>query len=171
LLAAARGAIEAHLCGRPAPARAATPAAELRRGAFVTLECGGELRGCIGRVETNRPLAELVPAMALAAALEDPRFEPMRAEEVMVLRVEVSVLTEPALLTPVVPAHIIIGQDGLIVRRDGRQGLLLPQVAQEWGWNPEAFLEATCFKAGLRAAAWRDATTEVLTFQADVFGE
>lgn len=171
MLAAARGAIEAHLCGRPAPARAATPAAEERRGAFVTLECRGELRGCIGRVETHRPLAELVPAMALAAALEDPRFAPMRAEDVAALRVEVSVLTEPTPLAPADPARIVIGRDGLIVRRDGRQGLLLPQVAQEWGWNPETFLEATCRKAGLHAAAWRDATTEVLTFQADVFGD
>jgi AmmeMemoRadiSam system protein A len=171
LLAAARGAIEARLCGRSAPAVAATPAAGERRGVFVTLECSGELRGCIGRVEVTQPLAELVPAMALAAALEDPRFEPLRATEVAALRVEVSVLTAPVLLTPVDPAAIVIGRDGLIVRRGARQGLLLPQVAREWSWNPQAFLEATCRKAGLGATAWRDTGTEVLTFQAEVFGE
>jgi uncharacterized protein (TIGR00296 family) len=75
------------------------------------------------------------------------------------------------LLTPVDPAAIVIGRDGLIVRRGARQGLLLPQVAREWSWNPQAFLEATCRKAGLGATAWRDTGTEVLTFQAEVFGE
>ena len=138
---------------------------------FVTLERDGELRGCIGRVETNQPLAELVPAMALAAALEDPRFEPVRAAEVAALRLELSVLTAPVPLAPVDPAAIVIGRDGLIVRRGARQGLLLPQVAREWSWNAQAFLEATCRKAGLGATAWRDAKTEVLTFQAEVFGE
>lgn len=171
MLAAARGAIEARLCGRPASPAVATPATRERRGAFVTLECGGELRGCIGRVESMQPLAELVPAMALAAALEDPRFEPLRATEVAALRVEVSVLTAPLPLAPVDPARIVIGRDGLIVRCAGRQGLLLPQVATAWGWNPQAFLEATCRKAGLGVAAWRDTGTEVLTFQAEVFGE
>ncbi len=138
---------------------------------FVTLECDGELRGCIGRVETSRPLAELVPAMALAAALEDPRFPPLRADEVVTLRVEVSVLTQPTAVAPPDPAHIVIGRDGLIVRGAGRQALLLPQVAPEWGWNPQAFLEAACRKAGLPASAWREVGTEVLTFQAEVFGE
>jgi len=171
LLAAARGAIETRLCGRPAPAAAATPAVRERRGAFVTLECHGELRGCIGRVEATQPLGELVPAMALAAALEDPRFEPVRAADVAALRVEISVLTAPVPLAPADPAAIVIGRDGLIVRRGARQGLLLPQVAREWSWNPQAFLEATCRKAGLGPTAWRDAKTEVLTFQAEVFGE
>jgi uncharacterized protein len=171
LLAAARGAIAARLQGGPAPAVVATPAAGERRGVFVTLERDGELRGCIGRVEAQQPLSELVPAMALAAALEDPRFEPLRAAELARLRVEVSVLTAPVPLAPTDPAAIVIGRDGLIVRRGVRQGLLLPQVATEWGWNPQAFLEATCRKAGLGAGAWRDPGTEVLTFQAEVFGE
>jgi len=109
--------------------------------------------------------------MALAAALEDPRFEPLRATELAALRVEVSVLSPPVALTPADPAAIVIGRDGLIVRRGTRHGLLLPQVAREWGWNPLAFLEATCRKAGLGVAAWRDPGTEVLTFQAEVFGE
>ncbi len=109
--------------------------------------------------------------MALAAALEDPRFEPLRATELAALRVEVSVLSPPVALTPADPAAIVIGRDGLIVRRGTRHGLLLPQVAREWGWNPLTFLEATCRKAGLGVAAWRDPGTEVLTFQAEVFGE
>jgi len=171
LLALARGAIEARLCGRPAPRAAATPMAAERRGAFVTLERAGELRGCIGRVEAQQTLAELVPAMAVAAALEDPRFDPLRAEEVGGVRVEISLLSEPTPLVPPDPQRIVIGRDGLIVRRAKRQGLLLPQVAPTWGWNPEAFLEATCRKAGLPGSAWRDASTEVLTFQAEVFGE
>ncbi|HEY6853814.1 MAG TPA: AmmeMemoRadiSam system protein A [Gemmatimonadales bacterium] len=171
LLAAARGAIEARVCGRPAPPTAEIPAGAQRRGVFVTLERGGELRGCIGRVESRQPLAELVPAMALAAALEDPRFAPVTAAEVAGLRVEVSVLTAPVPLVPADPARIVIGKDGLMVRRGTRQGLLLPQVATEWGWSPQAFLEATCRKAGLGIAAWRDPGTEVLTFQAEVFGE
>lgn len=171
LLAAARGAIEARLCGRPAPPAAAIPGGSQRRGVFVTLERDGELRGCIGRVESRRPLAELVPAMALAAAFEDPRFAPLAAAEVAGVRVEISVLTTPVPLVPPDPARIVIGTDGLIVRRGARQGLLLPQVATAWRWNPQAFLEATCRKAGLGVAAWRDAGTEVLTFQAEVFGE
>ncbi len=109
--------------------------------------------------------------MALAAALEDPRFQPVRAAEVAALRVELSVLSAPVLLAPPDPAAIVIGRDGLIVRRGTRQGLLLPQVAREWSWNPQAFLEATCRKAGLDVTAWREAKTEVLTFQAEVFGE
>lgn len=137
----------------------------------MTLEANGELRGCIGRVEATRPLADLVPAMALAAALEDPRFDPLRVEELAAVRVEISLLTEPTPLVPPDPDRIVIGRDGLIVRRARRQGLLLPQVAPEWGWNPQAFLEATCRKAGLPAGAWRQAGTDVLTFEAEVFGE
>ena len=171
MLALARDAIAARLRGGATAVAVETPAASAQRGVFVTLEAGGELRGCIGRVAATRPLADLVPAMAVAAALEDPRFPPLRAEELAAVRVEISVLTEPTPLVPPDPERIVIGRDGLIVRRARRQGLLLPQVAPEWGWNPQAFLEATCRKAGLPAGAWRQAGTDVLTFEAEVFGE
>jgi len=143
----------------------------LRRGVFVTLERGGALRGCLGRITGDRPLGEIVPAMARAAALEDPRFPPVAPEELHELRVEISVLTTLQLLTSSAVGSIVLGRDGLLVRRRQRSGLLLPQVAPEHGWTTEQFLDATCNKAGLPAKAWREPGTEILTFQADVFAE
>jgi uncharacterized protein (TIGR00296 family) len=111
--------------------------------------------------------------MTVAAAQDDPRFLPVTPEELPGLALEISVLTRPALLLPppADPRSVVIGRDGLIVRRGEHLGLLLPQVATEYHWGPEAFLAATCRKAGLPPDAWQEPDTEVLAFQADVFGE
>jgi AmmeMemoRadiSam system protein A len=171
LLQLARATLRALLCGRASPVVGDGRAARLYRGAFVTLTADGALRGCIGRVVPDRPLAALVRDMAVAAARDDPRFPPVTAEELGGIRLEISVLTAPAALTPVVPELVVIGRDGLIVRRGEAGGVLLPQVAAEHGWGPEVFLAAACRKAGLPAEAWREPETEVLIFQAEVFGE
>jgi AmmeMemoRadiSam system protein A len=156
------------------------PGLRLRRGAFVTLEVGGELRGCLGRVTGDRPLGEVVRAMAAAAAREDPRFPPLEPADLTDLRIEVSVLGPPvALAAAEAIAQIVIGRDGLLVRQgegwgggEGpASGLLLPQVAPEYDWGPEEFLAAVCRKAGLTAEAWREPGVELFTFSADVFGE
>lgn len=145
----------------------------LRRGAFVTLLRHGALRGCIGHVANDRPLGEVVREVAVAAALDDPRFPPVSQDELPGLTIEVSVLTQPVPLasTGMDAPRIEVGRDGLIVRRGPHIGLLLPQVATEYHWGPEAFLAATCRKAGLPPEAWREPDTELLAFQADVFGE
>jgi len=172
LLELARATLDAHLEGRPLPPLAAVPGAALKRGAFVTLTERGALRGCIGHMVADRELGAVVQEMAIAAARDDPRFAPVSREELPSLALEISVLSEPTrLAAPVDAARIVPGRDGLIVRREDLVALLLPQVAPEYHWGPEAFLGAACRKAGLRPDAWREPGTEVFTFQADVFGE
>ena len=171
LLRVARGALEAALAGRAPPPLPDTPAARAQRGVFVTLEADGALRGCVGQPCTDRALGALVREMAVAAARDDPRFPPVSGDELGAVRIAIAVLTEPARLHPVLEEAIAIGRDGLLVRRRGASGLLLPQVASEQRWGPEAFLAAACRKAGLAPDAWREPGTDVFTFQADVFGE
>jgi AmmeMemoRadiSam system protein A len=170
LLAAARAALRRAL-GRGADPTPTGALPAIRRGAFVTLRIGDELRGCLGHITADRPLADLVPGLAVAAAREDPRFPPLAAGELDRVNIEVSVLSTPTAVDPAGPGAIVSGRDGLIVERGRARGLLLPQVAPEQGWGPEAFLDATCEKAGLSAGAWREPGTRVLTFQADVFDE
>ncbi len=136
-------------------------------GAFVTLHRDGALRGCIGSIVGHEPLYLNVCRMARAAAFEDPRFSPVGAEEVDALHVEISVMGP---VTPCPdPAHVEVGRHGLLIRRGGRTGLLLPQVAVEQGWDALTFLEHTCRKAGLEGGCWRVAGTELYWFEALVF--
>ena len=123
-------------------------------GAFVTLKRDGQLRGCIGTLECQRPLAEEIARVAVSAAREDPRFDPVRPAELDDLDVEVSVLGPLEEIDPRDPGAIEIGRHGLVVEQGRRRGLLLPQVAIEWGWDREAFLAQTCKKAGLPADCW-----------------
>src|SRR3989440_5233104 len=172
LLGLARATLDAHLAGRPLPAVCAVPGAALKRGAFVTLTERGALRGCIGHIAPDRELGAVVQEMAVAAARDDPRFAPVTREELGSLALEISVLSEPTRLpAPVDAMRVVVGRDGLMVRRERLVGLLLPQVAHEYHWGPEAFLAAACRKAGLPPEGWREPGTEVFTFQADVFGE
>jgi AmmeMemoRadiSam system protein A len=138
------------------------------RDAFVTLYRGGKLRGCVGQVENPVPLAEAVARAAINSALHDPRFPPVGVEEVASLEIEISVLSP---LEPVAPDAIIAGQHGLLVVRPPFRGLLLPQVAAERRWSGQRLLEETCAKAGLPRDAWRDPTTQVSAFTAEVFSE
>ena len=137
------------------------------RGAFVTLKKHGELRGCIGHIVGNRPLKETIAEMAVAAAFRDPRFPPVKADELNDLEIEISVLTPLERIRDM--KEIQVGVHGIFMKRGGRSGLLLPQVAVEYGWDCGTFLEHTCAKAGLPADAWKDPNTEIYVFSADVF--
>lgn len=136
--------------------------------AFVTLRCNGNLRGCIGRTDGREALAEIVAQCAITAALGDPRFEPLTAEELTALEIEISVLSEP---WPVRPEEIELGTHGLIISRASNRSLLLPQVAAERNWSVTEFMDAACRKAGLQAGAWRDPKTNMFAFTAVVFSE
>lgn len=145
-----------------------------KRGVFVTLYRNGELRGCIGFPYPILPLKEALIKAALSAAFEDPRFLPVRAEEMSRIRVSVTILSEPEKLmcrAEERPDKIEIGKHGIIVRRGIFQGLLLPQVATEYGWDAKTFLTQTCLKAGLPPESWLDEDTEVLIFTGEIFEE
>jgi AmmeMemoRadiSam system protein A len=153
--------------GRRLPAvESLSPLLREKRGTFVTLWLE-ELRGCIGFPYPVKPLAEAVQEAAISAALQDPRFPPVRAEELSSIEIEISVLTPPR---PIEPSQIQIGVHGLIITRGNRSGLLLPQVAIEYRWDSATFLEQTCLKAGLPATAWKE-KANLFSFEAQVFSE
>ncbi len=137
-------------------------------GAFVTLHRRGRLRGCIGQIGAPRPLIPLIAYCARAAALEDPRFRPVEPHELPEIEIELSILSA---LEAIAPERIEIGKHGLMVTCGARRGLLLPQVASQYGWNVVRFLDETCLKAGLRPGAWRDAGARIEAFTAEVFSE
>ncbi|WP_319470880.1 AmmeMemoRadiSam system protein A [uncultured Pseudodesulfovibrio sp.] len=136
-------------------------------GAFVTLKLGGNLRGCIGNVQGSGELFRTVWNMARSAAFEDPRFPPLHENEFQAIDYEISILS-PIDVCPN-PELVEIGRHGLIMSREGRSGLLLPQVPVEWKWDRETFLAQTCVKAGLPRDAWRKEGTTILWFEAVVF--
>jgi AmmeMemoRadiSam system protein A len=143
------------------------PAAE---GTFVTIKRRGELRGCLGTLRCDLGLAAEVARCAADAASEDPRFERVCVEELTELSLEVSVLGPLESIDASDHTTIHIGHHGLVVEEGRRRGLLLPQVAIEWGWTVEQFLRQTCIKAGLSPDAWRHGA-RVYRFEAEVFGE
>ena len=173
LLRLARDSIVRHLEGRALP-RIDRPSDALveNRGVFVTVRSSGTLRGCLGRVERSTPLWLGVQEMAVAAASRDRRFSPLEKAELERMRVEISVLSPLLPVTPPgdLPGAIEVGRHGIFLRRGDKTGLLLPQVAVEQGWGAERFLERTCAKAGLPAAAWREGA-EVFLFTCQVLEE
>jgi AmmeMemoRadiSam system protein A len=169
LLGIARGAILAELGLARAPDLPAAGALAEPRGAFVTLHVAGELRGCIGTFRPQGSLAETVARMAVSAAREDPRFLPLREDEIADLGVAVSALSPPVRLDD--RRAVKVGVHGLVVKRGWNRGALLPKVAVEQGWDGETFLARACLKAGLPADAWRAPDTEVEVFEAEEFGE
>jgi AmmeMemoRadiSam system protein A len=169
LLKIARTTLESHVrTGRTPACAPATARLAEKRGAFVTLHKQGELRGCIGYVEAVKPVFQAVSEMAVAASSEDPRFEPVKPEELDDIDVEITVLSP---LRRTTPDSVVVGTHGLVVRKGFRSGLLLPQVPVEQGWNREQFLAHTCRKAGLPVTAWQDKETELSCFTGQVFGE
>jgi AmmeMemoRadiSam system protein A len=140
--------------------------------AFVTWKRDGRLRGCIGSVEPWRPLAEDVEENAVAALLRDPRFAPAQPRDLPKLCVDVSVMTELEEV-PEPLAQLEVGVHGVVVRKGSRSGLLLPQVAPEWGWDVPTLLGQACLKAGLPEDAWRSGSppATVYRFSAEVFGD
>jgi uncharacterized protein len=169
LLGIARGAILAHLGLGPRPALPASGALAVERGAFVTLHVARALRGCIGTFRPQSSLAATVARMAIAAATEDPRFLPIGAADLAELAVSVSALEAPRRLED--PRAVVIGREGLVVRRGLHRGALLPRVALEHDWGVEEFLKHACLKAGLPPRAWEDPEVEIEAFEADEFGE
>jgi uncharacterized protein (TIGR00296 family) len=170
----ARGAIEYAINKKRKPDLDLTPIFREKRGVFVTLTMQGQLRGCIGFPYSVMPLDDAIDHAAVAAALEDPRFPALEARELPCIGVEVTILTVPQPLTsdPVKrPDHVEVGRHGLIVRGMGTSGLLLPQVATEYGWNSTTFLNHTCGKAGLPYQCWQSQRVEVLTFEGQIFHE
>ncbi len=139
-----------------------------RRGVFVTLHVRNRLQGCIGVVEAKEPLGEAIARCAASAAREDPRFAPMKAEQLSELGIEISLLSD---LAPITPESIEIGRHGLLVAHQGRRGLLLPQVAVERKFSRDQFLEETCRKAGLPREAWREPDARVFGFTCEVLRE
>ncbi|HJJ39346.1 MAG TPA: TIGR00296 family protein [Methanocorpusculum sp.] len=142
------------------------------RGVFVTLTAEGNLRGCIGYPYPVLPLSDALKDAAYQAARADPRFYPVEADELAGLDIEVTVLAPPKTLDVPAkerPKHIEIGKHGLIAEYHGYRGLLLPQVAVEWGWTSEEFLDQTCVKAGLPAKTWESDACIVQTFEGQIF--
>lgn len=137
-------------------------------GAFVTLHRRGRLRGCIGRIEPVEPLADVVAHCAAAAAEEDPRFSPLQVDELAELEIEISVLSP---LEIAKPEAVEPGRHGLVVSKGLRRGVLLPQVAMQYKWTRERFLEETCHKGGLETDAWSHPETRIEVFTAEVFSE
>jgi len=154
--------------------RGLPPVFEEKRGVFVTLHKDGDLRGCIGYPLPIMPLGKAIVDSAINACSRDPRFPCVRPTELERIEVEVTILTPPEVYVEPkkrLPELVVIGRDGLIVTRGPYSGLLLPQVAPEWGFDSLEFLSQTCLKAGLSPDAWLDEDTEVQHFQAQIFSE
>jgi len=171
----ARWALAAAAHGQPELGLAQPPvvpgseASEEHRGpAFVTLRIGGELRGCIGTLDTESPWPTSVARAAVSAALHDPRFNPVTEIELAAIELEVSLLGPFVALDD--PFAFRLGLDGLLVTRGMARGLLLPEVAPTFGLDHEAMLAATCAKAGLPPGAWREPGTTVFAFRTAHFG-
>lgn len=171
LLEIAHSSIETYLkTGKKLEVTENDPVLLKQMGAFVTLHEHGDLRGCIGNLIGNQPLYLTVRDMAVEAAVDDPRFSPVQLTELENIEIEISVLSP---LERVDSADKIeLGKHGVLIRRGFNSGVFLPQVATETGWSKEEFLSYLCAqKAGLSASAWKDKSTEIYVFTAEVFSE
>jgi len=144
-------------------------------GIFVTLNHALRLRGCIGFPHPDKKLFDVLIEASIAAAFEDPRFPPVKSEELDQITFEVTVLTQPEeihVLDPkTYPSEIKVGRDGLIIKNGFNSGLLLPQVPIEYSWTEEEFLGHTCEKAGLPWDSWKNKETKVQKFEGIIFKE
>ncbi|UCG30358.1 MAG: AmmeMemoRadiSam system protein B [candidate division WOR-3 bacterium] len=164
----ARETIEAAVHGKKLPQPTGiTKKLKEPYGIFVTINKQGNLRGCIGRIIGDQPLYLTCQQMARAAALEDPRFPPVAEKELSSLQIEISILTPMKRISN--KDEIVVGRDGLYIRKGMYSGLLLPQVAAEYGWTVDEFLTQTCYKAGLSTDVLNSKDTEIYRFSAEVF--
>jgi MEMO1 family protein len=173
LLRLARATLEEHFASGKTPDLSGyevTPRLKEKRGAFVTLKKGGRLRGCVGYIVGRLPLAETIVANAINAGFRDRRFPTLKKQELADLHIEISVMSPLKLVTDPL-REIEVGRHGILMRKDGRQGVFLPQVPVEQGWDLKAYLENICYKAGIRDKnAWKRGAV-FHTFEAIVFGE
>ena len=169
LLRIARQSLEKYFSGEALQHIGRTDLLKENRAAFVTLKKHGQLRGCIGYIMPTKPLDITVAELAIEAATRDPRFSPIEAKELADIAIEISVMTPLERVYDI--NTIVVGKHGLYVKRGFRSGLLLPQVATEWGWDRKKFLEQTCYKAGIDYTAWKTKDIEIYSFSAEVFGE
>lgn len=167
LLGVARAAILATVTGKPQPEPSAEGELATRAGAFVSLHLAGDLRGCVGHLEEDGPLVHTVARCARLACTEDPRFPAVTVAEMHRLDVEISVLGPLERVTS--HQEIIVGRHGLVIEHNRQRGVLLPQVATEYQWTAERFVEQTCLKAGLLPDGWRRGAM-LWRFEAQVFG-
>ncbi|MDA8161970.1 MAG: AmmeMemoRadiSam system protein A [Desulfobacteraceae bacterium] len=170
LLDLARKAIETQLSGMPITFTSISDKALTRQlGVFVTLHKHGQLRGCIGTFVSNKPLYEQVCDMAISSAFNDPRFRPLAKAELKDITLEISVLSPLRRITDI--NEIEVGVHGIYIIKGPHGGVLLPQVATEYGWDRLTFLDQTCVKAGLYPGCWKDHAAEIYIFSADIFNE
>jgi uncharacterized protein len=139
-----------------------------KQGCFVSIKINGMLRGCIGNFISDKPLYQLVQEMAISAATQDPRFYPMKKSELENFNVEISVLSPLSEIASI--EEIEVGVHGLYMEKNFSRGVLLPQVAVEYGWDRDTFLSQTCLKAGLGKDEWREGA-DIYTFSAQIIKE
>ncbi len=169
LLQIARDTIVDYVANRTVPAIAtSSPSLSLHSGCFVTIKKRGELRGCIGNFISEQPLYLLVQEMAVSAATRDPRFYPMKKDDLADFTIDISVLSPLTRADSV--EEIQVGVHGIYIVKGSYRGVLLPQVATEYGWDRDQFLQHTCVKAGLPQDAWQG-ECDIYIFSAQVFGE
>ena len=168
-LALARETIRRYLSTETMPLpRGFSPRLQCPQGAFVTLRNGGELRGCIGHMPADFPLAQTVGTVAAQAAFNDPRFKALTESELSTTEIEISVLTP---MKPVASADSIqVGRDGVVLVKGNQSAVFLPQVAVENKWGRDEMLDNLCLKAGLPPGAWKQGA-RFLVFQAEIFSE
>lgn len=169
LLNVARNAIEKSLLKEEYKLQEIPPSLEFNAGCFVTLHLNGNLRGCIGNFRDNVNIVKNVIEMAKSAAFEDPRFLPISSlDELNRCEIEISILSP---MIRCKPGDIVVGRDGIYIRRGFYSGVLLPQVAVENNFDKETFLDHTCLKAGLKPGCWKMPDVEIYRFEAEVFSE
>lgn len=144
-------------------------ALNVHSGCFVTITQEGQLRGCIGNFQSQQPLSQEVATMAVSAASQDPRFQPMSRDELNNFSLEITILSP---LKKIDDTNLIeVGTHGIYIIKGRNRGVLLPQVAIEYGWNRETFLRQTCVKAGLPENSWKLAGTEIYIFSGQIIHE
>ena len=169
LLELAREAIISAVRAEKLPVREVTAAQLLgQQGCFVTIKRNGALRGCLGNFNSDKPLYLLVQEMAVSAATRDPRFYPMKVEDLLDFDLEISVLSPLNKISS--PEEVVVGTHGLYLEKNFSRGVLLPQVAVEQGWSRETFLNQTALKAGLKKEDWKEGA-DIYVFTAQVFSE
>ena len=173
LLQIARNTIDTYLKESRIPEldeKSLSPGLKSKAGAFVTLKKAGELRGCIGHFDADNPLYKILQQMAVASATQDYRFDKVSPAEMKLIDIEISILTPMQKISDV--SKIRLGIDGVYIKKGGRAGTFLPQVATDTGWNLEEFLgHCARDKAGIGWEGWKDKDTEIFVYQAFVFGE